>query len=188
MRSHSSLGTAVQLNYYYGGDTICRQGNQANHLYIVNTGAVAELHQHIDGPDASPLAAEDAEPNKPKLLNVLGPGDYWGEVAILVQYRHYHSHVAKTFCTVCALSREKVLVRQTDSNPYAQSRERADVRACASVQEIGQDYPVFGNAMANLLRVFADRVRVAQGQDCLPVSIRQSRGVADTSEESERRH
>ncbi len=70
----TALCTAVQLNYYYGGDTICRQGNQANHLYIVNTGAVAELHQHNDGPDASPLAAEDVEPKKPKLLNVFGPG------------------------------------------------------------------------------------------------------------------
>ena len=142
----TALCTAVQLNYYYAGDTICRQGNQANHLYIVNTGAVAELHQHIDGPDASPRAAEDAENNKPKLLNVLGPGDYWGEVAILVQYRHYHSHCAKTFCTVCALPREKVLVRRyililTQSRELTCVYVRRSRRSVRTTLSLGTPWP-----------------------------------------------
>jgi hypothetical protein len=84
----TALCSAVQLNHYYYGDTICRQGNLANNLFIVNTGAVAELHQKA------------GEGSKARMLNILGPGDYWGECAMLIPYRHYHTHTAKTFCTV----------------------------------------------------------------------------------------
>lgn len=92
----TALCNAVQLNHYYNGDTICRQGNVASNLFIVNTGAVAELH------------AKGSAGEKARMLNILGPGDYWGECAMLVQYRHYHTHAAKTFCTVCALSRDAI--------------------------------------------------------------------------------
>lgn len=83
----TALCSSVQLNYYYFGDTICRQGNVANNLFIVNTGAVAELH-----------TKDQAQ--KARMLNILGPGDYWGECSMLIPYRHYHTHTAKTFCTV----------------------------------------------------------------------------------------
>lgn len=84
----TALCSAVQLNYYYFGDVICRQGNVAANLFIVNTGAVAELHQ------------KSGDHQKQRMLNILGPGDYWGECAMLIPYRHYHTHTAKTFCTV----------------------------------------------------------------------------------------
>ena len=53
---------------------------------------------------------------------------------MLVQYRHYHTHTAKTFCTVCALSRD-------------------------AISSIAKDYPVFGKAMANIVRIFAKKMR-----------------------------
>ena len=52
----TALCNSVQLNHYYNGDTICRQGNVANSLFIVNTGAVAELHAKVTSDRATTLS------------------------------------------------------------------------------------------------------------------------------------
>ena len=155
----TSLCSAVQLNHYYHGDTIARQGNVAKYLYIVNTGAVAELHQ------------KGEEEAKPRILNILGPGDYWGECAILIPYRHYHTHTAKTFCTVvryraAALRcspRAPLLSRPTKLSILAPITSFWCIRQCAlsrdKVFSIASDHPVFGTAMANIVRIFSKKLK-----------------------------
>lgn len=108
----NSLCGAVQLNYYYFGDAICRQGNVAKSLYIVNSGAVAELHQ------------KDGGEHKSRMLNILGPGDYWGECAMLIPYRHYHTHSAKTFCTVVSSATPPLSRGPSPSPPSVRSSQR----------------------------------------------------------------
>jgi NADH dehydrogenase len=82
----------ISRAYYQAGDYIFRQGEPAMNFYAIERGAVDVL-QTTDGSEPAIL------------LNILGPGDFFGELALLNDHPHSASIRARTDVEVLVMGR-----------------------------------------------------------------------------------
>jgi len=90
---YPKLATAFVSRTYQPGDVVIRQGEPGDELFIIQSGTAQVL---IQGPG-------DERPSK---VNILGPGDYFGEAALLNQTPRNATIEATDMLEVKALSRK----------------------------------------------------------------------------------
>lgn len=85
---------------YEAGSVIIRQGDPADEFFVILDGAVQVEHEEYQlGPDGQ------EETSDYTVIAELGPGDYFGEMALLTESPRAASVVVKERCTVLVLSR-----------------------------------------------------------------------------------
>jgi CRP/FNR family transcriptional regulator, cyclic AMP receptor protein len=76
--------------FYSAGETVFNAGDEGHHMYVVQEG---EVEVNANG----------------KIIDTLGPGSTFGEMAIIDQSPRTATVVAKTDCRLVALDEEKFL-------------------------------------------------------------------------------
>ena len=71
MKIYSCSRIRFSYDQYKKNSIIIAEGEQSDSLYIVNEGKDKDLHQRYEGREMQ--------------LRILGPGDYFGELAVLDQ-------------------------------------------------------------------------------------------------------
>lgn len=100
------------------GTVIVRQGDEADRFYIVAEGTVA-------------VSVDESE------VSVLGPGDYFGEIALLRDVPRTATAVARTPTVLYALERDDFLAAVTGHAPSAEAAERVISARLGSVSAAG---------------------------------------------------
>ena len=90
------------------GETVLRQGAWANAFYVITRGE-AEVVQY------------DARGNERSLDSVLGPGDFFGEIGLLIKPRRTASVRARTALEVVLLDQEQFSDLVKASQPSAET-------------------------------------------------------------------
>lgn len=70
---------AMVLEEFYAGQVIFREGDPGRHMYVIKSGTVEVVVKRPDGSD--------------EVIDRLGPGDHFGDVALLRRNLPYHSTV-----------------------------------------------------------------------------------------------
>src|SRR5690349_4060398 len=82
-RQRSRVGDLMTIRRFEAGTTILRQGSSAGALYLLLDGEVE-------------VTREPEEGGRPVTLATLGPGDVFGEMAVLDDHTRSSSVIAKT--------------------------------------------------------------------------------------------
>ena len=96
------LSNQIQLHQYKKNSIIITEGEQSDSLYIVNQGKVKIYISDDEG--------------KEMLLRALGPGDYFGELAVLDQKPRSASAITLCDCTLSVI-KSKDFMQCLQSNP-----------------------------------------------------------------------
>ena len=80
----------LQTTKYSAGQMVFEQGDAPDRFYIVSAGEVEVIRRKLDGSE--------------KILAVLHPGDYFGEIGLLTEARRNASIRAKTDVELLAMS------------------------------------------------------------------------------------
>jgi len=110
-----ALAASLQLVPITAGETIFRQGDHGDRFYIVETG---EVEIEIDG----------------RVANVLGPGDHFGEIALLRDIPRTGTARARQETQLYALERDAFLGAVTG---HAGSTEAAETVVAARLGLVG---------------------------------------------------
>ena len=89
----------VSTAYFHASDVIFRQGDPGLNFFVIEEGEVEILRQ-------AGLPAGQAGSNEDKVLAVLGPGDFFGEMALLENRPHNASVRARTHVRLLVLGNE----------------------------------------------------------------------------------
>jgi CRP-like cAMP-binding protein len=93
------------------GETVLRQGAWANAFYVITRGE-AEVVQY------------DARGNERSLDSVLGPGDFFGEIGLLIKPMRTASVRARTALEVVVLDHEQFIELVRASQPSAETVQK----------------------------------------------------------------
>jgi CRP/FNR family cyclic AMP-dependent transcriptional regulator len=102
-RDLKRLASAVIVRQYKRGEVIVKEGEMAVAFYIIRSGSVDVVR--------------DTDPHKEKVLAALGPGDFFGEMAVLDSYPRSAS-VKATMDTECLVLSRWDFLAELRSNPY----------------------------------------------------------------------
>ncbi len=111
------MGVAQDL--YEPGQVIIRQGDVGREMYIIQSGRVEVL---LDGGDG------------PKKMAELGPGEHFGEIAVLRDVRRTATVKALDSVTLLRISRDETKMLSSALRPFA---ERAEAQIEARVKALG---------------------------------------------------
>jgi NADH dehydrogenase len=107
---NASDQVAVVRELFEPGQVIIRQGDVGRAMYIIQLGAVQVVRQTPSGEEA---------------LGVLGPGDHFGEIAVLSDVRRTATVRALEPVTLLRLSREDTRALSSSFRPFGETvRER----------------------------------------------------------------
>lgn len=98
----------LELQVFMPGDYIVVRGEVGNDMYFVQNG-VCEVTKDIalqSGRSLSSLAIEPETYGNEIVLKVLGQGDYFGEIALLMNCKRTANVRAQVFSELCTLTRE----------------------------------------------------------------------------------
>ncbi|KAF0692499.1 Aste57867_16421 [Aphanomyces stellatus] len=115
----------LTMAVFLPGDYVVVRGELASEMYFVQTG-VCEVTQ--GGRDASlasvdKSAAAAAKPEDEILIRLLKQGDFFGEIALLMQCKRTANVRAKIFAELCVLTRD---VFESITERYVEDRERME--------------------------------------------------------------
>jgi CRP-like cAMP-binding protein/di/tricarboxylate transporter len=128
------------------GDTVCRQGEPGDCLYVV---AAGRLGVHLDDPAGGASHRIDG----------LGPGDFFGEMALLTGEPRSATVIAEAPSRVLRLERERfeMLVRQQPSSFLAIARVLSRRLATANRMRAVEERALGASVDAGLARLPPDR-------------------------------
>lgn len=135
------LASQFQEKKYKAGDTIIEQGDPATHFYVIKDGNV-EVSQTIDSGAA----------RREDVINQFGPGQSFGETAILRRTARTATVRALTDCTVLELSAEDFvagaalsaaedneLLARVDTYMQADAARAASAKSAAGIGFLSRD-------------------------------------------------
>lgn len=89
---------------FESGQSIIREGEQANYVYLIQKGKAKVIKNNGAGRDESEIA-------------VLGPGEIFGEIGLLGKGAHTATVKAVNDITVIPVSREQISMKLENSDP-----------------------------------------------------------------------
>jgi CRP-like cAMP-binding protein len=124
------LAGELEEMHFTPGQAIVRQGDRPDGFYVIKHGRAAVLE------DTAPAAADDGTSAQP--LTTLGPGEVFGEMALLTESPRTATVVAETELTVWRLSRPRFEALLDHERGIARSIERSlSLRLAAMNHETG---------------------------------------------------
>lgn len=101
----SLIGGLVQPGGYRKGDLIFAEGEDGHELYLIDTGRV--------------IISKSIKGNLEQVLAHLGPGEYFGEMAMLKQIPRTASASAEEDCTIMLIHKDSILKMMEDQPKIA---------------------------------------------------------------------
>src|SRR5579859_247343 len=98
MAERTLFSNSTDLTEFAAGQTICTEGEAGDSMFVINAG---EVEISING----------------RVINQLGPGELFGELALIDQGPRSATAVAKTACKLVTLD-EKRFMFLIQHNPY----------------------------------------------------------------------
>jgi CRP/FNR family transcriptional regulator, cyclic AMP receptor protein len=91
----AAVASQAQIRSYPAGKVICEQGDEGDEMFLILSGTIA---------------IDRSEPDSPaRRLKEMGPGDYFGEMAVMGEGRRFASVTALADTRMLTLTRDAVM-------------------------------------------------------------------------------
>jgi len=156
---HEPLCSVIQEEHYKAGDLIFEEHSMADKLFIIQEGEV------------SIFKAAAVEEGTPKLIAILGKGEFFGEMAVFVGPRRTARATAKTEVQVLVLNREDFsnLVKSNPAAAYkimeflmsvTMDRLSTTTRDLVTLYEIGRQI-TSAHSVSHLTQLISERIKTS---------------------------